>query len=350
MDINEILREAIKKGASDIHMCVGLPPMFRISGELIPFGNVNLTQEENRKLIYNILTTQQAKKFEEEYEIDLSYGIPEGRFRINVYMDIGGVSAALRIIPAVVPTMEEIGMPEIAYKFARLPRGLVLVTGPTGSGKSTSLAAIINLINIERNCHIITIEDPIEFIYQRRKAIINQRELNFHTKSFSLALKYALRQDPDVLLVGEMRDLETIAAAVTLAETGHLVFSTLHTIDAAQTVDRIIDVFPAYQQQQIRAQLSMALEGVISQQLLGRVGGGRVAAREVMIVNTAISNLIREGKTHQIYSAIQTNVGIGMKTMEQSLKEIYDKGLISYDEAISKSSNPDEMRRLIGGA
>lgn len=349
MDINTILKEAVKKDASDIHISVGLPAMFRMSGELLPFGDKTLTKDDARSLVYSMLTSDQAKKFETEYELDFSYGIPEGRFRVNVYMDTGGIVAALRIIPATIPTMEEINMPEAAYKLAKLPRGLVLVTGPTGSGKSTSLAATINLINKERNCHIITIEDPIEFIYSKGKAVINQRELTIHTKSFANALKYALREDPDVLLVGEMRDLETIAAAITLAETGHLVFSTLHTIDAAQTVDRIIDVFPPYQQQQIRTQLSLALEGVISQQLLARVGGGRVAAREIMFVNSAISNLIRDGKTHQIYSVIQTSTQFGMKTMEQALKELYEKGLISYDEAISKSSNPDELRRLIGG-
>lgn len=349
MEINEILKESVKKGASDVHIGVGTPPMFRIGGELVSFGDAKLTKEDTRKLVYSMLTSDQAKVFEEEYELDFSYGIPEARFRVNVYLDIGGIASALRIIPATIPTMEEIGMPEAAYKFARLPRGLVLVTGPTGSGKSTSLAAMIDLINSERNCHIITIEDPIEFIYQRKKAVINQRELTIHTKSFAHALKHALREDPDVLLVGEMRDLETIAAAITLAETGHLVFSTLHTIDTAQTVDRIIDVFPPYQQQQIRAQLSMALEGVISQQLLARVGGGRVAAREIMIVNSAISNLIREGKAHQIYGVIQTSTSIGMRTMEQNLKELYEKGLISYEEAISKSSNPDELRRLIEG-
>ncbi|OIO00812.1 type IV pili twitching motility protein PilT [Candidatus Desantisbacteria bacterium CG_4_10_14_0_8_um_filter_48_22] len=347
MDMNAILKAALEKGASDIHISAGSPPMLRISGELLPFGDKPLTFEETRSLVYSILTSDQAKKFENEYELDLSYGMPNGRFRVNVYMDSGGIAAALRAIPALIPTMEEIEMPEAAFRLARLPRGLVLVTGPTGSGKSTSLAAMLNLINLERNCHIITIEDPIEFIYQRRKAIINQRELTIHTKTFASALKYALREDPDVLLVGEMRDLETIAAALTLAETGHLIFSTLHTIDAAQTVDRIIDVFPPYQQQQIRAQLSMALEGVLSQQLLSKVGGGRVAAREVMLINPAIANLIREGKTHQIYSAIQTSTQAGMKTMEQAIKDLYDKGFISYDEGISKSSNPDELRRLI---
>ena len=347
MDMNAILKAALEKGASDIHISAGSPPMLRISGELLPFGDKPLTFEETRSLVYSILTSDQAKKFENEYELDLSYGMPNGRFRVNVYMDSGGIAAALRAIPALIPTMEEIEMPEAAFRLARLPRGLVLVTGPTGSGKSTSLAAMLNLINLERNCHIITIEDPIEFIYQRRKAIIIQRELTIHTKTFASALKYALREDPDVLLVGEMRDLETIAAALTLAETGHLIFSTLHTIDAAQTVDRIIDVFPPYQQQQIRAQLSMALEGVLSQQLLSKVGGGRVAAREVMLINPAIANLIREGKTHQIYSAIQTSTQAGMKTMEQAIKDLYDKGFISYDEGISKSSNPDELRRLI---
>lgn len=349
MEINEILKEGVKKGASDIHLSVGSPPILRINGELVPMGDQKLTYEDSRKLVYGMLTSEQVNKFETEFEVDLSYGIPDARFRVNVFMDLGGMSAALRTIPTTVPTMKDVEMPEIAYKLARLPRGLVLVTGPTGSGKSTSLAAMLDLINSERNCHIITIEDPIEFIYQRKKAIINQRELTIHTKSFSNALKYALREDPDVLLVGEMRDLETIAAALTLAETGHLVFSTLHTIDAAQTIDRIIDVFPPYQQQQIRAQLSMALEGVISQQLMARTGGGRVASREVMIVNSAISNLIREAKTHQIYSAIQTGANAGMKTMEQSLKELYQQGLVSYEDAISKSSNPDDLRKLLGG-
>ncbi|OIO02605.1 type IV pili twitching motility protein PilT [Candidatus Desantisbacteria bacterium CG_4_10_14_0_8_um_filter_48_22] len=349
MDINDILKESVRKGVSDIHLSAGMPAMVRLAGELIPMNETDLTTADAKNLAYSMMSTNQAKMFEENYSLDFSYGITEGRFRVNVFQELGGIAVALRPIPTKIPSMESLDMPKIAYDLARLPRGLVLVTGPTGSGKSTTLAAMIDLINSEKKCHIITVEDPIEFIYPKKKAVVHQRGLSVHMGSFAGAMKDALREDPDVLLVGEMRDLETIVAAITLAETGHLVFSTLHTIDAAQTVDRIIDVFPVGQQQQIRAQLSMALKGIISQQLLSRIGGGRVAAREIMLFTAAIANLIREGKTHQIPSAIQLGREQGMTTMEQSLKELHEKGLIDYEEAISRSSNPGLLKNMLHG-
>ena len=325
--------------------------MVRITGRLVPSGYEQvLTDDDTKTLLYSILTDEQKAKFEEEHELDFSIGIPGlSRFRVNCFMQRGYVAGVFRTIGDKIPTLEELGLPESVRELAMLPRGLVCVTGPTGCGKSTTLASMINLINQEKELHIITIEDPIEFVHPHLKGTINQRELGTDTYSFPKALKSVLREDPDVVLVGEMRDLETIAAALTLAETGHLVLSTLHTQDAAQTVDRIIDVFPPYQQEQIRVMLASTLRGVVSQILLPRAdGSGRVAAREILVVSHAISAIIREGKTHQIYSAIQTGTKDGMMTMEKSLAALYRDGLLSEEDALSKCNHVAEFKSLAG--
>ncbi|MBN1794482.1 MAG: type IV pilus twitching motility protein PilT [Candidatus Omnitrophica bacterium] len=335
MEIIEVLKEGIEKGCSDIHIAVGRPPMFRVAGKLTAREGESLTPADTKKLIYAMLTETQTQAFETNMELDCSYTLEGGgRFRVNVYIDRLGISAALRLIPSKIPTPQDIDLPPVAMSFTEMRNGLVLVTGPTGSGKSTTLAAMLNTINTKRNCHIMTVEDPIEFIYNHEMSLVNQREVEAQTKTFAAALKHFLRQDPDVILIGEMRDLETISAAITMAETGHLVFATLHTLDAPQTVDRIIDVFPPYQQQQIRTMLSTALRGVVCQQLIPKKDGrGRVAAREIMLVTPAISNNIKEGKTHQIYNAMQTGGALGMVTMEASVKVLLAKGLISQEAA-----------------
>ncbi|MCS7227965.1 MAG: type IV pilus twitching motility protein PilT, partial [Endomicrobia bacterium] len=325
MEMIDILTTAVEQKASDIHIVIGKPPMVRIRGEVQPLLDFPvISPDESKRLIYSILYDEQKRRFEEEYELDCSIQIAKvARFRVNVFVQKCGVEAVLRVIPSQIPSPEEIGLSSEIVKLTDLPRGLVLVTGATGSGKSTTLACLIELINQKYKKHILTIEDPIEFVYENKNSIIRQREVGIHTKSFATALKYALRQDPDVILVGEMRDLETISAALTVAETGHLVFATLHTQDAAQTVDRIIDVFPSHQQQQVRVQLSSTLKAVISQVLLTRKDTyGRVAAREVMIVTAAIATLIREGKTHQIYTAIETGAKYGMISLDKSLLEL----------------------------
>src|SRR5688572_22726502 len=315
MDLSELLQYTVQYKASDLHLTTGRPPMVRISGRLIPSGyETPLDANEVKTLIYSVLTDDQKAKFEEDHELDFSIGIPGvSRFRVNVFRQRGSVAGVFRAIGENIPSVDDLGLSQTIRDLALLPRGLVVVTGPTGSGKSTTLAAMVNLVNQEKESHIVTIEDPIEFVHPHVRCTVNQRELGHDTHSFPRALKSVLREDPNVILVGEMRDLETIAAALTLAETGHLVLSTLHTQDAAQTVDRIIDVFPPYQQEQIRVMLASSLKGVVSQILLPRADGdGRVAAREVLVVNAAIGAIIREGKTHQIYSAIQTGGNQGM--------------------------------------
>jgi twitching motility protein PilT len=349
MDLAELLQYAVDYGASDLHITVGRPPMVRISGRLIASGyEVELGPDETKSLIYSVLTDDQKAKFEEHHELDFSIGIPGvSRFRVNVFMQRGSVAGVFRAIGENIPTAERLALSETICQLALLPRGLVVVTGPTGSGKSTTLAAMIQLVNEQKEAHIVTIEDPIEFVHPHLRCTVNQRELGQDTHSFPRALKSVLREDPNVILVGEMRDLETIAAALTLAETGHLVLSTLHTQDAAQTVDRIIDVFPPYQQEQIRVMLASSLKGVVSQILLPRADGeGRVAAREVLVVTPAISAIIREGKTHQIYSAIQTGAREGMCTMEKSLAELCRSGQITLEDAMSKANHPQELKNL----
>jgi twitching motility protein PilT len=350
MDLAELLKYAVECGASDLHLTVARPPMVRVSGRLIASTyETELSPDDTKALIYSVLTDDQKAKFEEEHELDFSLGIPGvSRFRVNVFMQRGCVAGVFRTIGENIPTFDQLGLSETVRNLALLPRGLVVVTGPTGSGKSTTLASIINLINQEREGHIVTIEDPIEFVHPHIRCTINQRELGHDTHSFPRALKSVLREDPNVILVGEMRDLETITAALTLAETGHLVLSTLHTQDAAQTVDRIIDVFPPYQQEQIRVVLAASLKGVVSQILLPRLdGAGRVAAREVLVVTPAISAIIREAKTHQVYSAIQTGAREGMCTMEKSLADLYHAGLITEEDALSKANHPQEFRALV---
>ena len=337
--IDDILKKAVEKKSSDIHLTTNRPPIFRIDGELIDLPNAKpLPARELEELVFSILTEKQKQLLLSQRELDLSYEIKGlSRFRVNCFWERDNVCLAARIISPDIPTMKEIMMPEVVYDLMRLKQGLVLVTGPTGCGKSTSLAAMINLINQERSVHIITLEDPIEFIYPpgSGKSLIVQRQLGTDMISFAQALKHVLRQDPNVILVGEMRDLETIAATITLAETGHLVLATLHTHNAAQTVDRIIDVFPPYQQSQVRLQLSLFLKGIISQQLLIKVGGGRVAAREVLINTPAVANLIRENKIPQIKTVIQTSAEEGMFTMDQDLKRLFEDGYI--EKGVAKS-------------
>ena len=347
MDMIDVLKEAVHKGGSDLHFVIGQPPILRLDGQLRPMTEFPvLTAEESKRMIYGLLSDPQRARFESEWDLDFSMAVDNvSRFRANILVQKNGVEAVLRVISAKIPTPEELDLPAAITQLADLPRGLVLITGPTGSGKSTTLACLINLINQKRREHILTVEDPIEFVHENKNCVIRQREVGQQTQSFAAALKHALRQDPDVVLIGEMRDLETIGAAITVAETGHLVFGTLHTTDAAQTVDRMIDVFPAYQQQQVRTQLSNTLKAVVSQTLLPRIGGkGRVAAREIMMVTPAISNLTREAKTHMIYGAIDTGARVGMVSLDKSLAELMKKGLITMEQALSKANRPEVIR------
>ena len=351
LDFADLLLEVIERNASDLHLTAGAHPTVRVRGRLLPLEDYPvLTTEQTRETIYSILTNDQRQRLETDWQIDFAYAIPgRARFRVNAYFQRSAIGAAFRLIPFSIKTVEELGLPLVLHDLAKRPRGFVLVTGPTGSGKSTSLAAVIDEINSTREEHIMTIEDPIEFLHGHKKCIVNQREIGSDAQTFASGLKAALRQDPDVILVGEMRDLETIHTALTAAETGHLVFATLHTQDAPQTIDRIIDVFPAEQQQQVRVQLAVALQGIITQQLLPTAdGAGRIAACEVLLATPAIRNLIREGKTHQIYSSLQTGASIGMQTMDAALATLVRNGKITQKLAESRSSTPDELRRLLG--
>jgi len=350
ISIKELLTKTIKEGASDLHIVVGAPPIIRLHGDLEPLpGYPRLKSEETQELIYSVMNEEQVAEFEAEKECDMSFGIDGlSRFRLNVYRDRGSVVAAFRAIPFEIMTFEDLGLPRVAADFAYRPLGLVLVCGPTGSGKSTTLAAILDRINRERCVHIITIEDPIEYLHQHNRSVINQREVNSDTKSFNSALKRVLRQDPDVILIGEMRDPETIQAALTVAETGHLAFATLHTNDALQTINRIVDVFPSSQQDQVRTQLSFVMEGVLVQQLIPRSDGtGRVLALEIMIPNPAIRALIRAQKLEQIPSMIEIGTGEGMMTMNQSLYRLSRRGAITMDMAFKRSPNPEGLQRLL---
>ncbi len=355
MIIEDLLKELVEKGGSDLHISNKLPPIARIDGKLVRLDYEPLTPEGVEALLFPMMSNEQRRHLEQEWELDFSYGVEDiGRFRVNFYKDKGCYAAAFRTIATKAPTLEDMGMPPIVTTIAEKPRGLVLVTGPTGSGKSTTLAAMIDYINRTRAEHILTIEDPVEFVHTSKVSIIHQRELGMDTRSFANALKSALREDPDIILVGEMRDHETIALALTAAETGHLVFGTLHTSSASQTIDRIIDVFPEGQQQQIRVQLANSLVAVFAQTLLPKrepdgTRKGRVMAQEIMVVTPAVANLIREAKAAQIYSTIQTSSGAGMQTLESALAELYKKGLVTIEDALAKSSKPAELKRLIQG-
>jgi len=349
--IDDLLRLVVEWKGSDLHLTVGVPPIIRVDGHLQPTPYERVTPQEAQRMCYDILTDEQIQRFESTLELDFSYQVPRvARFRVNVFKERGNMAAALRIIPQRVPTLEDLGLPSALKELASKPRGLILVCGPTGSGKSTSLAAMINYINSERSEHILTIEDPIEFVHPHKYSVVAQRELGMDTKSFAAALRSALREDPDVILVGEMRDHETMQLAVTAAETGHLVFATLHTNSAAQTVDRIVDVFPPGQQEQIRIQLSNNLEGVLVQQLMRRANQpGRVCALEIMLASPAIRNLIREGKSHQINSMIQISNNQGMQTMDQCLRDLFARGAITYDDAMTRAMQPEELKKMISG-
>jgi len=351
-DFADILIEVMQVKASDLHLTAGSPPMVREKGRLRALDYPKLTPQHTREIVYSILTNDQRQRLETDMQIDLSYSIPgAARFRVNAYFQRASISAAFRLIPTEMPELEKLGVPPVLHEFTKKPRGFVLVTGPTGSGKSTTLAAMIDRINRERREHILTVEDPIEFLHAHKGCIVNQRELGADAPTFAMALKAALRQDPDVILVGEMRDLETISTALTAAETGHLVFATLHTQDTATTVDRIVDVFPPEQQQQVRVQLSISLQGIVTQQLLPTADGrGRAVATEVLVPTPAVRNLIRDGKTHQIYSALQTGGQHGMQTMDASLVQLVRQNKITRELAEARSSTPQELRRLMGGA
>jgi twitching motility protein PilT len=350
-DFADILLEVLECGASDLHLTAGAPPMVREHGKLRGLDYPLLTPQDTREIVYSILSNDQRAKLENEWQIDLSYSVPgKARFRVNAYFQRASIGAVLRTIPQDIPSFDSLRLPPVLKDFTRKPRGFVLVTGPTGSGKSTTLASMIDMINEDRHEHIMTVEDPIEFLHRHKNCVVNQRELGSDAQSFSLALKSALRQDPDVILVGEMRDLETMSTALTAAETGHLVFATLHTQDTAQTVDRIVDSFPPAQQHQVRTQLSIALQGIVTQQLLPTAdGSGRICACEIMVPTPAVRNLIREGKTHQLYSALQTGGNHGMQTMDAALADLVRRGLITHRLAESRSSTPEELRRLLGG-
>ncbi|MCL2466622.1 MAG: PilT/PilU family type 4a pilus ATPase [Micrococcales bacterium] len=351
LDINAAMAEMVQMEASDLHLTVGSPPMVRVSGHLQPLERFGvLAAEPLRRVLYAIVTQAQREKFEAELELDFSMTVRDvGRFRVNLYQQREAVGAAFRLIPYGIKPLSQLGMPKSVAAFASLPRGLVLVTGPTGSGKSTTLAAIIDLANETRDDHIITVEDPIEFLHHHKKCLVNQREVGTDTWSFANALKHSLREDPDIILVGELRDLETMSVALTAAETGHLVFATLHTQDAAQTIDRFVDVFPGDQQAQVRTQLSAALQGVVCQTLCRRANGaGRVVATEVMVATPAIRNMVREGKTHQIYSAMQAGSEMGMHTMDQALADLVRTGKITYETGLEKAHHVDDFNKLTG--
>lgn len=349
VQIETLLKMMVERNASDLHISVFSPPQLRIDEKLVPTEFPALSPDDSKKLAYSILKPRQIEKFEREFELDASFGIEGlGRFRINVFLQRGYVGTAIRLLPFNIMSFSECGLPvSIVENLCNKPKGLVLVTGATGSGKSTTLASMVDKINAEKNCHIVIIEDPIEYVHKNKKALVDQREVESDTHSFAKALKHVLRQDPNVILIGEMRDLETIEAALTIAETGHLVLSTLHTSDAVQTTNRIVDVFPAHQQQQVRIQLSFVLLAVLSQQLIPNASGrGRVLGTEVMIANPAVRSLIREAKTHQLQSIIQTCQKEGMKTMNQSLFELYQKKFITYEDAVSRSTDPEDLERL----
>ncbi|MBL8920933.1 MAG: PilT/PilU family type 4a pilus ATPase [Myxococcaceae bacterium] len=349
-NLHQLLKAMVEKGASDLHITTASPPQLRVDGDLVPLKMAPLSPVDTKQLCYSILTDAQKHAFEENNELDLSFGVKGlSRFRANIFMQRGAVAGAFRTIPFKILTFQELGLPPVVADLSKKPRGLILVTGPTGSGKSTTLASIIDKINSERHEHIMTIEDPIEYLHPHKNCLVNQREVGADTKSFKTALKYILRQDPDVVLVGEMRDLETIEAALVIAETGHIAFATLHTNSAVQTINRILDVFPPYQQPQVRAQLSFVLEGIMSQSLLAKASGnGRILALEVMIPNPAIRNLIREDKVHQIYSSMQVGQAkFGMQTFNQSLGQLLSRKLISMEEAFARTSDPDELKNIL---
>jgi twitching motility protein PilT len=348
--IDDLLEQVVMRGASDLHVTVGTPPVVRVHGELERLEEFErLTPEDTQRLLYRILSTEQQKHFEINRQIDISYSLPGlARFRVNVYFQRESLGAAFRLIPAELKTLDDLGLPSVLRDFATRPRGLVLVTGPTGSGKSTTLAALIDEINRTRSDHIMTIEDPIEFLHRHKRCVVNQREIGPDATSFAEALRGALRQDPDVILLGEMRDLETISTALTAAETGHLVFATLHTQDAPSTVDRLIDVFPGAQQEQVRVQIASTLQGIVTQTLLPTTDGkGRIAALEILIPDDAVRNLIRQAKVEQIYSVMQTGTGKGMQTLEQALADFVAMGKISTDVALARSSRPDQLRGFL---
>jgi twitching motility protein PilT len=352
-DFAEVLTKMVEARASDVHLTPGSPPVLRVRGLVTPMEEYpKLTPQHTRDVVYSILSDDQRKRFENNKQLDFAYAIPNvARFRVNTYFQRGSIAAALRHTPDKIPSLDQLGMPAVLNDFTKKPRGFVLVTGPTGSGKSTTLASMVDIINHEREEHILTIEDPIEFLHRHQKCIVNQREIGSDAPDFATALRAALRQDPDVILVGEMRDLETVSTALTAAETGHLVFATLHTQSSAQTVDRVIDVFPPHQQAQVRMQLSIALQGIVTQQLLPTAdGSGRVVAAEVLVPTPAIRNLIREGKTHQIYSTIQTSGASGMQTMDADLTQLVRQGKITRTLAEQRASVPEELKRLLGGA
>jgi twitching motility protein PilT len=349
--IEVLLEEVIKKKASDLHVQVGLPPMLRVDGSLLAVQGTDVLSEEGvEALIFAILDEDQKQILLKDKEFDFSFAFGDlGRFRVNAFHERGNLAAALRLIPNEILTIEQLGLPDIVNKFSDFPRGLVLVTGPTGSGKSTTLAAMIHKINNEKPLHIVTIEDPIEYTHKSIKSVVVQREVHYDTYSFNAALRSVLREDPDVVLVGEMRDLETIASAITIAETGHLVFATLHTNSASQSIDRMIDVFPPHQQPQIRSQLSNILMTIVSQRLIPKIGGGRIAAAEILVATPAVRNIIREGKSHQLDAVIQTGAEFGMQSMDKTLVSLIHEGTISYDEARNFAIDIDELDRLMRG-
>ncbi|MFH1686601.1 MAG: type IV pilus twitching motility protein PilT [bacterium] len=348
ISLRDLLEQMVKMDASDLHLTVGAPPVVRVDGKLVRLQHDRLTGEQTRKLSYSMLSEKQKLKFEQNSELDFSFGIESmSRFRCNMFMQRGNVAVVLRQIPYEIRSFDSLGLPKVVAEFSKLPRGLVLVTGPTGSGKSTTLAAVIDKINKERPVHIITVEDPIEYLHRHQTALVNQREVYSDTSSFASALKYALREDPDVVLVGEMRDLETIESALSIAETGHLAFATLHTNSAAESINRIVDSFPSNQQEQVRISLSFSLQAIVSQTLIPKIGGGRSMAQEILVATPAIRALIRDDKVHQMYSMIQSGQKYGMKTMNQSLAELYTTGKITLNDAMNYSHQTQELGEML---